>query len=378
MHRRNRFAFLVGAGLLGAITPAMAADMQNLDIKGKVWARFGYEATENSNHSSGFDLYRTYLQASYKFDQTWSTTLLLDGFNNGNKYSVFVRNAYVQAGNIWEGNGTMRFGLMPTLYTSTIEGATKTRWLAKSLADEIGALQTYGAGVAFTGDVQNFLNYGLNIHNGSEGANLTGTGSNLDSAWAIGIKATLMPFANEDGALRKLGVTLYDEFENNGHTRVSNTNANTVTTGANTIAAALHFEHMYFDGAFEYLNQNPNGDERAGAVNTKTIAAYGLTANIKFMDEKFSIFGRWYSGNDALKLGTGFRNFDNNTPIGNPTGALTNINYKTIVAFGPTWSFIKDKLATALIYETRAINSDTSSAGAKDYKAITWNWAANF
>src|SRR4051794_20827164 len=49
-----------------------------LVVNGTLWMNYVYDATKDSAHKNGFDVYRAFLRANYKIDPTWSTSLLLD------------------------------------------------------------------------------------------------------------------------------------------------------------------------------------------------------------------------------------------------------------------------------------------------------------
>jgi hypothetical protein len=346
------------------VVPLFAEETANnkLEFKAKLWTKFTYDATENSVHSRGFDIDRAYLQMGYKFDDTWSALLLLDGVRGetitvtagtGDETTVsgrisranffsYVRNIYVQASDIFPEKGTFRFGFQPTLYISTVDGATKTRWLGKSLADQTSALLSQSGGAAITGmALQSHIKYGVMVHNGTEGL----TSAPSDNGLATDGIITLMPFAHTDGALKKFGLTVAEEAQ--FKSKRDKTSTGVTTRGYYVTSAAAHYESPMIDTAAEFIYRTAKGDAEAGV-------GYGLTANIKFNQEKASLYGRFFTGNDFFKT--------------------NQLAAKHIVTVGPSYAFIKDKVSTALLYENRkALTNATMSTN-----TVMWNWAVNF
>jgi hypothetical protein len=329
---------------------AKAQEKSPLEIKGRIWAQYTYDMTKDSAHLNGFDIYRAYLQAGYKVDDTWSTMLLLDA-QRGEELSTtggksakanlwtYLRNAYVQGSDLWAGGGTFRFGLQPMPFIATIDGATKSRWLGKSLTDQVsGVLNSQSAGVAALGSITPMVKYHLVAHNGTEG--LTKAGAS-DSGLAFGTQITLLPFAGSEGILKRLGLTVYNEIQDSA----SSAKDTPVTKGTNTLAVGLHFESDFINLAIENFaktEKDVDGD----------LTGTGATLNLKFA-EAAGFYLRYLAGNDEFQAALGG---------------------KTLISAGPSYELVKDKVMTALVYEARA----AIKAGAEDKVGIAWNWAAHF
>jgi len=314
---------------------SFAKSDENLTVNGKLWAQYSLDLTKDAEHNTGFDIYRAYLQAKYQFDPQWSTVVLIDHERNkigstGTPATwVYLRNAYVQAADLWAEKSNFRFGLQPTLYISTVDAALKTRWLGKSLADESGLLKSQEGAVAATGELGTMIRYGLMGHNGTEGLDRAGNSDNALGATAL---LSLSPFKGSEGILSGFAIT------------VANTvlGASAPSQSSNVFSAALQLESDIVDTAVEFVHSK--------AKNSADIQACGATANVKISDSA-SIFGRYFTGNDT------FKSF---------------YKSKALATVGPTYSFIKDKVSTALLYERKEKASGTAS------QMVYWDWAANF
>ena len=348
---------LVASALLMASSVALAADeTPGLEVKGKLWAQYKYDLTDGSVHRNGLDIYRAYLQTSYKFDETWATTLLLDGVREATGATAnhaylmdYVRNAFVQANNIVGPHSAFRFGLQPTLYIPTIDNAAKNRWLGRSLLDEAGIFTSQSGGISLVGDIGDpMFRYGLIIHNGTEG--LAGLG-NADNALAGGVMLQFSPFAAQDDDLKTLTLTVYDEIQGAGLTTVGAgllVIPKTIsTTGSNTFVVAASGQTTYVDFALEFADSSVS-------QTAITQVGYGGNANVKLIAEgRGSIYGRYFTGNDAIK---------------------TKLGAKSVLTVGPAYAFIKDKVQTAVLFETRP----AILAGGVANSQILWDWAMNF
>ncbi len=322
-----------------------------VDIHGIFWGQYTYEGTENSVHHEGFDVTRAFLQFNYNLDPTWSSTILLDG-QRGETISVkggtgttvnggvtkanlwgYVRNAFIQAASLCDGNGTFRFGLQPTLYVGLIDSTNKTRWLGKSLLDQATLVPTQDAGASFTGNITSNFKYGLMVHDGIEGINRPG---NQDSGLSASFIATFYP-------VKGFGMTLYQEYQGNGKSApgVINVNGFRMTTFATTV------ETSFINATAEFTTQQDY------TLSTPSNGA-GVMADIRPIGPKSSMYLRYFSGNTQ---------FQTQKLLG-----------KSVITVGPTFSFVPGRVSTALLYEARP----QTIAGTPTVTAVMWNWAINF
>src|SRR5689334_10983193 len=82
--RDMRRTLLVLIGLILSVpTFAQEKEKSPLEITGRIFANFSYDLTKNPNdpdnpdsnrNKKGFDVDRSYFQANYKFDDSWSST----------------------------------------------------------------------------------------------------------------------------------------------------------------------------------------------------------------------------------------------------------------------------------------------------------------
>ena len=346
MQQNNRNRLFLGAVLaIASAQGAHAQEESKLTINGRVWARYLYQLTKDTNHVNGFDLYRAYLGATYRFDDTWSAVVLLDAARERTVSDVsfadssydykeynlmYLRNAYVEARDVVGEGSKFRFGYQPTFLIASVDGATKTRWLAKSLADEFGLLTSQAGGASLSGKA-GLLSYGAIWHNGREGLALKG---NTDSSTTLGAYLGVAPIESSEGAVRKLGVHAYYEGRGRGGR----------TTQRHVLGSAVTLESAFLDGALELVWLK---DKDADAV-----LSYGATLNGKFLEERASVFARFATGNDAFKAGS---------------------DTKWLLTVGPTYAVLKDKVSTALLFQT-----EKPEAGGNNTSTIFWNWAANF
>jgi len=219
---------------------AFADSKPPLEVKGKVWANFAYDLTEDSIHKNGFDIYRAYLQANYAFDEQWSAALLLDaqrgesvatadgGTTKANLW-MYLRNAYIQGSGLWPEGGTIRFGLQPTPFISFVDNATKTRWLGKSMLDQTGILNSQSSGVSALGSFAGVLKYHVILHNGTEGLTKPG---NSDNGLALGVQVAVQPFEGTGSWFEKMTLVGYSENQDSA----SSSKAMKVTKGTSSLA----------------------------------------------------------------------------------------------------------------------------------------------
>jgi len=326
-------AFAMALCSAGA-TAQEAKPASALEVSGRVWAQLRADMTKDSGHKSGFDISRAFLQAQYKFNAEWSTVLLLDAARTGatpDYLASHVRNAYVQHQGLLGDGSLFRFGLQPTFYVATLDGAVKTRWLGKNLVDEGGVVPSQDGAASLTAQAGSVLRYGVAVRNGREGLSKAGSS---DNALGYDAFATITPF---DGALEKLGLTVYDSLQ-------SQATGSTATASSNTLAVALHSQHAFVDASLETVVVKQSGAQAVG---------YGVTANVK-PSENSSIYARFFSGNTNFQTGK--------------------LKSKSVLTVGPTYAFVAGKLSTALLFETRP----AVTAGASAQNALLWNWAANF
>lgn len=333
----KQWTALLMASFLGSNLMAEESEPA-LKVGGRVWAFYNLDMTEGAGHKNGFDISRAYLQAKYKYDATWSAIVLLDHERNKLGTSgtpdtwVYVRNAYVQGSNLFDSNTSFRFGLQPTLYISKVDAAVKTRWLGKSLADESGYLKSQEGGASLFGSFADKFEYGLMVHNGGESLSKSGAS---DSALGTTVQLAYAPFKGSDGVFDGLSFLVSNTlFSDSKSTRSS----------SNVLTAALLLEHSALDLALEYIMKKL---DYSGA---KVAHGYGLIANVKAVKD-LSIYGRLYSGNDKFKQ---------------------DYEAEYLATVGPTYTFVEDKLSTAVLYERKGIEDSPDS------QVVYWNWAASF
>jgi hypothetical protein len=323
-------ATILGTAGLAGLQSARAEDGA-LQVKGRVWANYTYDLTKDAGHQNGFDIYRAFLQADYKFSDEWSTTLLLDGARStlpSNSLTNYVRNAYVQNSGLLGEGSTFRFGLQPTGYISTIDALMKTRWLGKNLVDQAGLVpsQDAGASLASKGEV---LSYGVALRNGVEGLNSAGNSDNALSfdVW-VGAK---------DLGVKGLGVTVYNSV-------ASKPTKGLAGQSSNTLATALTLNQELVDAAVELSLFRQN---KVNAIG------YGVTLNLKATTGA-ALYTRFFTGDDNFKTGK--------------------LKAKNLLTVGPTYAFENGKVLTGLLFESASSNTN----GANATRKILWNWAATF
>ena len=366
--------------LMVTAIPALADG--NLSLTGDVWAKYFYDISNGGPSGStyvgnnGFDLYRADLKGNYKFNDTYNATLMFDGANrfitNGVTPTVsvanmvYVREAYVSA-NWWTG-GHMSFGLQPGFYTSTVDGATHTRWLAQDLAFTGGFMNEENAGVSFNGTCwNNQIGYSVMAQNGTEGF-----GAPADNALAFDIGVDIMPFGGMEGAMSKLGLTVVDQVQQSAAGQIAGiSTGGGGTPGTNALTAALHWTNAWVDGALEYAMMSYD----SGANSS---SAFGGNVNVKFMDD-WTVFARYITGNDTFTGNNGGAhgyapNLGMDGAI-SPSTAPGVLGYKSVLTVGPTYSLVKDKITTAILFTTAAANSNSGNDATT---SISWNWGASF
>jgi hypothetical protein len=331
-------SFKLGAMMATLIATGAAHADDALTISGKLWAQYSLNLTDGAGSPNGFDVTRAFVQAKYKFDPTWSAVVLLDHDRSKESTWAYVRNAYVQAGDVVGEKSNFRFGLQPTLYIPLVESALKTRWLGKTLADESKILSSQDGGVSLTGEASSMIRYGVEVHNGVEALDYPGKSGNGLAASAV---VSVLPLADSESEFAKLGLTVSDTVFAAETSAIGTTKK--TSPSANVITGALHLEHSLLDLALETVMK------RVSKANT---VGFGGTLNVKF--EPFSVYVRAFTGNDAFKNSA--------------------LKAKMLLTAGPTYSFVKDKVSTALLYETRS----AVAANAKAQNTVYWIFAANF
>lgn len=367
---------VLGVLILSAV-PAMA---DGLTLNGDLWTKYFFDISNGGASGSsyinnnGFDLYRADLKGTYKFNDTYSAVMMFDSASHGLQAATapnlpYVREAYGQA-NWWTG-GHMTFGLQPSFYSTTVDGATHTRWLAQDAAFTGGFLNEENAGIAFTGSCwNNMIGYNLTIQNGAEGFSAP-----FDNGLAFDIGVDIMPFTGSDSPISKLGLIVVDQYLQNATSQVplvggGVTNGAT-TPGNNVVAASLHWSNPWVDGAFEFLNMSYSGGGSSSS-------AYGGNVNVKLMDESWSIFARYLTGNDQFKGNNGgthpfLTNLGLDSPLSPSTGAGI-LGYGSILTVGPTYTMVKDHVSTALLYTMASANA----SGGDATTSVSWNWGFGF
>ncbi len=388
-------------------TARAAEEESKLKINGRLWSQLSYDATtygdsgktppNTSVNKMGFDIYRAYFIANYKFDDLWSAYLLTDASRTAASATtanqiIFIKDMFIQNNDVLGADIRMRFGYFHILYSEVLDSMMGTRWLATDLNDTAaGGFTIAGAGAtgvttvgltpAHVGGVELYkeslgkiLKYAVAVHNGVESVNLAG---NRDSGLSYMATVDIMPFANGDSDLTKLGLVLSYDYLAPARIQASAsatpTNVANVTEGASLIEAALHYQSKYFDGAFEFATQTesfiPNISSNQGvvpSVSADASSGWGVIGNIKLMEEKFGLYA---------KYNTGTTQFQNNK-----------LGFSYILDAGPTWTFSKGKIMTGLIYEVKGpsqntINSATATSNSgllTTTSTYLWKWAANF
>lgn len=303
---------LAAVFVISASTSAQAGD-DNLSIGGNVWANFKYDQKTKNN---GFDVERSSFKVGYKFNDKWSVNTTTDLFRAGHLF-VHVKQAYVKGPGLMDG-GMMTFGLQPTPYIDSTYAVTKSRWLAKSLSDTLSYLNSEEAGAWFEHSfLDKALNVNLGLHNGTEGTNNAAlTDNNLGVSLTVNYK------------MSDLSITI-DE---------------TILTGkgtSNIVSANVAYDHAMIKVAPEFTIQMKD------SVNSM---AFGGTVNVAATDD-IGVFANFYTGD---------------------TNGQAALGSKYTMAAGPTYTFAKDKVHTALLYgmKTPVIGDATWD--------LTWKWAANF
>lgn len=345
--------------LLAAPAVAQEAEKSPLEIKGQVFMSVLYDDTEGSK-KRGLDVDRSYLTLNYRYDEIWSLRVQTDVARTSTARSVstaasptttqfetydviYLRNVYLEGKGL-AGGGVFRIGYQPTQYVSILEGNIKTRWMGRTMLDQVyasTAMIRHAGGVSWTQPLGSAVDFFVFAHNGKEALNQPGA---ADNGTALHVLLDLKFLEDKGADLRKLGLLLAHETIGRSDDAVYAP----VAEDRATTAAAFYLSTVWADANLEASHtKTPSMAE----ASTGT----GLSVNVKF--EGWSLFGRHFTGNEGFRRDLG--------------------RYESLSTVGPSFSIVKDKLETALLYEVSR-NDGTLNPNGADKKTYWWRWIANF
>lgn len=155
--------FLFGFYLSQAQEPT---DFPSGKITGKVFFNHHLDISKDSEQKSNFELQRVYLGYKYKFNDKFSSTIMLDAGNGSgaSDYSVFVKNALLDyKANEWL---TLTAGLFGMIQFDDQEKFWGYRYLYKTLDDEYKLGTSADLGVGADVKITDQLNMSFIIVNG--------------------------------------------------------------------------------------------------------------------------------------------------------------------------------------------------------------------
>lgn len=352
------FSLFIGMG------PALAqdkAEKKPIEITGRIFTNYSYDATDNPTDSSvvdshrnkrGFDVDRSYLQASYKYDDTWSTALLLDVTRKSKttagqniEYSViYLRNAYAQhASTLFDRPARARFGMQSTLYPGFVEGQTKTRFLFRTMADEIFGTHGFpsnSAGVGYSFAPHEKVEVSALIHNGYEQINSPG---NTDNALAGDILLNVKLHESEEGLLKKAGLGVFNSY-------FQRSDATASFEEIRSEAVAIYMATSDWSFVADMINSKKD-------TQAQPAKGYGMAISGNLGSH--GVAGRYYTGNDYFRTLTG-------------TAPKLYKNFITLAYF---YKIIPGRLHTGLVLDSKTSERPNLY---NDLRTYQWKWELVF
>lgn len=291
-----------------------------LTFKGNVWAKYTYITKEKAPEPrSGFDIYRSFLIASYKYDENWMATStivlqtsgtkvhLINNTASTNKVNLF--SAFIKGKNVLMNDDEFTFGLIPNHFLGPHYKRFGTRFIATQLAAEAGYLASIQPGAGYKINFSKDFNVALQINN-SDNSN----GKNNDHKAAY-VASLAYNFSDT------MGLSLNYEKAQTVKPKVGATAA---TSPSQYVAnATLH----YVTDSFKLLLESAHRDTKDTA---SAEMGYGFTFLADIFDD-FSYYTRYYHGNNEFR---------------------TDISAKHIFTTGPIFQ-INKKLKSSIIFESR-------------------------
>lgn len=345
---------------IGTWAQEKSAEKAPVEITGRIFMNFQQDTTNNPTdptapdshrNKRGFDVDRSYLQASYKFDESWSSVLLLDVTRNtrvaGNNIEtsfIYLRNAYIQfSESFLAGKSRFRFGMQPSFYVSSLDSFSGLRWLFKTMADEVFGSQGFAsqtAGVSYLFTPHEKVDVGIMVHNGYE--NIASKG-NTDNGLAGDLFINLKLHESKEDFLRKAGVILFNGYFQQNDNTTSN-------------------EEIRYESLAVYLateNLSLVADMINSKKKTADVPAKGYGFTVSATKDKHGLFGRYYTGNE---------NFRANLTSGTKT-------YKNIYTYGYFYKIIPGKIQTAVMLDNSTSDNTLINA---DKQVAYWKWELQF
>lgn len=293
--------------------PLVSLQAQEITNKGRIsgymFGDYFYNAARDTSISTlsnvvnggkkdlnGIQLRRIYFTYDYDISESFSTKFRLEADQvantSNNKIGVFVKDAYLQWKNIFNGSDFI-FGIQPTPAFEVSEGIWGNRFLEKTIMDLRGIVGSRDLAVTLKGkfDEQGMFKYWLMIGDGS------GNSAETDKYKRFYGHLQFTP-------IKQLTATLYADLKARPNVDDPTSTANPPETVANndlTYALFLGYKEKdaYSFGAEVFLTQRQNGMVKDGELINKS--GMGL-----------SVFGTYYFSK-MLSVAGRFDNYNPNT-----------------------------------------------------------------
>jgi hypothetical protein len=132
----------------------------------KIFSNFNYHLSENKNAFKEFEVKRAYLGYSHKFDEKFSTKIILDvGKNNaGSEYTAFLKIASLNWN--YSKNLSFSFGMISSKNFKFMEKAWGRRFIEKSALDKYKWASSADAGINAVYNITKKMSFDAQILNG--------------------------------------------------------------------------------------------------------------------------------------------------------------------------------------------------------------------
>ncbi len=312
----------------------------------------------------GFDFTLVHLALAYKFDKTWTSSVLTgadrtwtnltDSHGRFNVIGNYIKLAYLKANDLLGAQSISIFGLQQNPYYLLVEAPMNTTWIAPSLVIQTSMLGYFNAGVSTQGKISDALTYNLFIAN-DEGWLRSGVLNNgMSYAGFLSFRlSSLLSLTASD--------TLFSRSSGGVSENLVSFSANWTSHSLDALVETLWFTHPLptrLDGlnGTLYFTQGPI-----------SALGYGITTRFKLVPEKIGLYFRFFSGNSD------FQNYFLRTTY--QASALGN----WLFTGGVFYTVRAKEILTGVFYETLPLTATSASQlGLSRYNEIVWRWLVLF
>jgi hypothetical protein len=278
---------LIAALIVGNYLSAQEGEVKDFKpsgkATGKVFWNYNFNLSEGVKSRNSFELKRTYLGYKYKFSETISAKIVLDGSkeSDASDFTVFAKNAQLD----WKVTDNIKLtgGLMGTKQFDTQEKFRGYRYIIKSLQDEVGFGASADLGINGEFVLNDIFKVNLFAFNGE------GYTKMQDKSGSIKLGGNVIVNPADGFTLK----AYYDIYGNDYTIKASDASDSVIydTASISTIAFFAGYKSEKFRIGAEY-NIQLNGvkyTQVAQDFNMTGLALYGTY----IFNPKFEVFAQW-------------------------------------------------------------------------------------